>query len=218
MARNRKPAGQPAADSGRNRRRRAAGVAAAAWHRVFLRQSRHRFSADRRGLRARQGERGQGAAPRAGAAREPRRRHGARRLPDDRGAAGADGARQRRHRQHHQPAGQCRARPRAAAADGGALADHGGGRVRGAQPADPLGAGDVRPGRHGARVRQVGLRAAQPGPGRPGGGARGGSGDGRAAGPRVPDAAARAAVGAGRERQERSSRAAFPRRPIPTRR
>ena len=34
-------------------------------------------------------------------------------------------------------------------------------RVRGAQPADPLGAGDVRPGRHGARVRQVGLRAAQ---------------------------------------------------------
>ena len=67
----------------------------------------------------------------AGAAREPRRRHGARRLPDDRGAAGADGARQRRHRQHHQPAGQCSARPRAAAADGGALAHHGGGRRSG---------------------------------------------------------------------------------------
>ena len=34
----------------------------AAWHRVFLRQPRHRFPADRGGLRARQGERGQGAA------------------------------------------------------------------------------------------------------------------------------------------------------------
>ena len=34
------------------------------------------------------------------------------------------------------------------------------GRHRGARPADPLGPGDARPGRHAARVRQVGLRAA----------------------------------------------------------
>ena len=35
------------------------------------------------------------------------------------------------------------------------------GQHRLAQPADPLGPGGVRPGRHGARIRQMGLRAAR---------------------------------------------------------
>ena len=115
-------AGRPPAD----RRRRAAGVAAAARDRASLRQPRHRLPAHRGGLRARQGERGGGAARRAGAAREPGRGHGARRLSGDGRAAGGDGARQRRHRQHRQHARRRQPRPRAAAADGGALADHGG--------------------------------------------------------------------------------------------
>ena len=46
------------------------------------------------------------------------------------------------------------------------------GTLRLAQPADPLGAGNVRPGRHGARNGEVGLRAAHAGPGRRRGRAR----------------------------------------------
>jgi sulfopyruvate decarboxylase TPP-binding subunit len=41
-----------------------------------------------------------------------------------------------------------------------------------AQPPDPLGAGNVRPGRHAARNRQMGLRAARARAGRRRGGAR----------------------------------------------
>ena len=58
-------------------------------------------------------------------------------------------------------------------------------------PPDPLGAGVVRPGRHDARVGEVGLRAPQLRPARDGGGPRARHHPGRAAGPGVPDAAAR---------------------------
>ena len=140
--------------------------------RLFLRQSRHRLSADRRGLQPRQEDQRQGAEARAGAARKSRGRDGARRLSDDRPAAGGDGARQCRHRQHHQQSDQPVARPRAADPRRRPHADHREGLVRLAQPADPLGAGDVRPGRHGARDGEVGLRVARAGPGRRRGRAR----------------------------------------------
>ena len=117
---------------------------------------------------------------RAGAARESRGRHGAWRLPDDRPAAGGDGARQCRHRQHHQQPHQPVARPRAAHSRRRPHADHREGHVRLALASDPLGAGNVRPGRHAARAGEVGLRTARAGPGRRHGGARRRSDDGAA--------------------------------------
>ncbi len=108
----------------------------------------------------------------AGAARESRGRHGARRLSDERPPAGGDGARQCRHRQHHQQPHQPVARPRAADPRRRPHADHREGLVRLALAPDPLGAGDVRPGRHAARTGEVGLRIAQRRPGRRRGGAR----------------------------------------------
>ena len=60
-------------------------------------------------------------------------------------------------------------------------------------PADPVGPGNVRPGRHAARDGQVGLRIARAGADRRRGGARGGSGDGASARARLSHAAARAA-------------------------
>ena len=134
---------------GRNCRRHLAGIPAQPWARVFLCQPRHGFPGHRRRLCPRETDGRQGAPIGAGAARKSRGRHGARRLSHDGDAASGDGPRQCWHRQHHQPARQCRARPGAAAVDGRAFADHGSGCVWGAQPAHPLGAGDVRPGRHG---------------------------------------------------------------------
>ena len=64
-----------------------------------------------------------------------------------------------------------------------------------AQPAHPLGAGVVRSGRDGARVREVGLRAAHGLAGRDGRGSRAGHRAQRAAGAGLPHAAPR---GAGR--------------------
>ena len=52
------------------------------------------------------------------------------------------------------------ARPRAAAARGRPHADHREGFLRLALAPDPLGAGNVRPGRHAARTGEVGLRIA----------------------------------------------------------
>ncbi len=129
----------------------------------------------------------------AGAAREPRGRHGARRLSDERPAAGGDGARQCRHRQHDQQSHQPVARPRAADPRRRAHADHREGLVRLAHAADPLGAGDVRPGRHAARAGEVGLRIAHAGPGRRRRRARQRSGDGASARTGLSRAAARTA-------------------------
>ena len=134
--------------------------------------NRHRLPADRRGLWPRAHQQREAAAPHIGAAREPRGRDGAWRLRDDRAAAGRDGPRQCRHRQHHQQSDQPVARPRAADPRGRTHADHREGQLRLALAPDPLGPGNVRPGRHGARDRQVGLRAAHAGPDRRRGGAR----------------------------------------------
>ena len=76
---------------------------------------------------------------------------------DDRAAAGRDGSRQCRHRQHHQQHHQCLARPRTADPRRRPHALHREGQLRLAQPLDPLGAGNVRPGRHAARTGQMGL-------------------------------------------------------------
>ena len=75
-------------------------------------------------------------------------------------AAGGHGARQRRHGQRADGPAQCRARQRPDLLHLGAHAAHRERPARQPRPADPLGPGDVRPGRHAARVRQVGLRAA----------------------------------------------------------
>src|SRR5262245_19071399 len=72
-------------------------------------------------------------------------------------------------------------------------------RARQPRPADPLGARGVRPGGHGARVRQVGLRAAHVRAARDRGRSRALDGRGRAAGARVPDAPARGAGRAARD-------------------
>ena len=94
-------------------------------------------------------------------AREPRRLDGAR-LCDRLGqGAGGDGACQRRHRQRAVRRAQRGARERADPVHRRPLAADRGGAARRARHLHPLGAGDVRPGRHAARVGQVGLRAAQ---------------------------------------------------------
>src|SRR5262249_10423580 len=102
-------------------------------------------------------ERGRIAPIDLGAPRKPCHRHGPWRPSGNRATAGRDGACQCRHREYHQPACQRGPRSRAAAADGRTLSHHGDRRVRGAQSPDPLGAGDVRSGWHGARIREVGL-------------------------------------------------------------
>ena len=139
---------------------------------------------------------GQGADPDDGAAREPRGGDGAWLFPRHRQAAGGDGACQCGDRQrdlrHHQRGARERAdhlhlRPHAADRDrraGRALDLH------------PLGPGDVRPGRHGPRDGQVGLRAAQRAPAGDRRRPRGERGDERAARAGLSHLAAR---GAGRE-------------------
>ena len=69
------------------------------------------------------------------------------------------------------------------------------GAIRLALPPDPLGPGDVRPGRHGARDREVGLRAAHARPDGRRRGARARDGNDGAARAGLPGAAARAALG-----------------------
>src|SRR6266705_1921462 len=70
-------------------------------------------------------------------------------------------------------------------------ADHRGGPAGRARPSHPLGPGKLRPGRDAARVRQVGLRAADAGAARVGRGPRVRADARRAARPRVPHAASR---------------------------
>ena len=129
----------------------------------FFANPGHRFSADRRGLQPRQAVERQGADAAGHPAREPRGRHGARRLCDDRPAAGRHAARQRRHRQRHQQHHQSQPRQHPADPRRRPHADHREGQVRRPQPLHPLGPGDVRPGRHAARGGEVGLRAARSG-------------------------------------------------------
>ena len=136
--------------------------------------------------------------PGAGAARKPRGRHGARRLSDERPSAGGDGAHHRRHRQHPQQPVQPGARPLPPDPGRRPHADHREGLVRLAHAADPVGPGNVRPGRHAARDGEVGLRIARAGAGRRRGGARGGSSHGAAARAGLSHAAARAAGRRGR--------------------
>ncbi len=75
-------------------------------------------------------------------------------------AGGRDGACHRRYRQHHQRLDECGAGQHPDPARRRPHADHRDRPYRVAQPADPLGPGVVRPGRHGARIHQMGLRAA----------------------------------------------------------
>ena len=72
---------------------------------------------------------------------------------------GGHGACQRRHRQRRVRRLQRRARERADAVHRRPLAVDRGGDAGRARRLHPLGAGDVRPGRDGARDRQMGLRA-----------------------------------------------------------
>ena len=81
-------------------------------------------------------------------------------LPPVRQAGGGDGARHRRHRQHDLRADEHGARQRAGAAVRRPHAAHRDRPSGLAQRRDPLGPGVVRPGRHGARIREMGLRAA----------------------------------------------------------
>ncbi len=110
-------------------------------------------------------------------------------------AAGGDAAHQRWHGELDQHADRCEPRPHAGAADLGAHAVHRNGRRGLAQCAHPLGAGDVRPGRHAARDGEVGLRDEARRPGRDRGRSRAGTGDGFAERSGLSLAAAR---GAGR--------------------
>ncbi len=182
-----------------------------------LRQCRHRFPADHRGLRGPAGR--QRAAAGDGAARDGERRHGARLLPDDRPAAGGDGARQRRPRQRRDGHDQRRERQRAGARPVGPHADHRGRPHRRPRHADPVRPGDVRPGLAGQRRDEVPLRDALSRAGRGADDAGHHAGDERAARPGLCQPAARAADGHGARdapppRRRTSSRR---RRPIPTR-
>ena len=112
-------------------------------------------------------------------------------------AAGGHGACQRRHRQRAVRRDQRGARERADPVHRRPHADDRGRAARRARHLHPLGAGDVRPGRHGARDGQVGLRAAQRRAARDRGRPR--ADDRRPAAPRgagLPVAAARGAGGA----------------------
>ena len=82
-------------------------------------------------------------------------------LPPYRPAADGDVPCECRHRQRHQRADRCIARPRADHLHRRPHADHRNRPQRLARHRHPLAAGDVRPGRHGARILQMGLRAAQ---------------------------------------------------------
>ncbi len=82
--------------------------------------------------------------------------------------------------------------------------------VRGAQRLHPLGAGDVRPGRHAARGGQVGLRTAPARPDRRCGGARDGAGDRLTLRPRLSQPAARGAGRGGGSPRRRAAGSARP--------
>ena len=168
------------------------------WHRIRVCQCRHRFCPDRRGAVPQEGQR-QGAAVHGGSPRERRHGDGARLLPDRRQAGRRHGACHGRHRQHPQRGDQRLPRQHSGAARRRPHADHRDRQHRVAQPADPLGPGSVRPGRHAARIREVGLRAARRPAGRGGGRPRARHRDERAARAGVPDTAARSA-----ERPDRS--------------
>ena len=96
------------------------------------------------------------------AARERRDGDGARLLPRQRQAGGRDGARHGRHRQRDLRPDERRARQRPDAARRRPHAAHRDRPHRLAQPLDPLGPGDVRPGRHGARIRASGTTSCAP--------------------------------------------------------
>ena len=122
-------------------------------------------------------------------------------------AGGGDGARDGRHRERDLRPDERRARQRA---DPARRRPHPAHRDRPpglAQPLDPLGPGDVRPGRPRPRVREVGLRAARRAGGRVGGRPRDRHRDERAARPGLPDAAARGS--------RRARGGAAPREPAP---
>ena len=129
--------------------------------RISVRQCRDRFRAARRGVREGGADRHAGAAAGARDAREPRLLDGARLRDGDAPGAGGHGACQRRHCERHLRRPQCGARQctdlvhrRPLAAD----RERASGSPRRLYP---LGAGDVRSGRHAARDRQMGLRIAQ---------------------------------------------------------
>ena len=178
-------------------------------HRLRLRQCRHRFRADHRGCVAQQRRR---KFPRFITAPHENRGdgHGQRLLPRRRQARGGDAARHRRHRQRHLPAHEHGARQRAGAAVRRPHAGHRDRPYRLAQRRDPLGPGIVRPGRHGARVRQMGLRAARGPAGRRAGRPRARHRHERAARPGLSLPAARSA--GGRRRADAARQCAAARR------
>src|SRR6476619_6477046 len=160
-------------------------------HRICVRQRRNGFCADCGG--ALPHRKREGPALHDGPARERRHGHGARLLPDLRQTGRRDGARHRRHRQCHQRHHQRRARQHSGPARRRAHAADRDRQHRVAQPADSLGPRGVRPGRHAARIREMGLRAARRPAGGRGGRPRPRHRHERAARAGLPDLAARGA-------------------------
>ncbi len=119
--------------------------------------------------------------------------HGPRLRDGDGAPPGRDGPRHRGNGQRAQWSHQRLPQPGAGAHDRRTHADHRGRRARRSQPPHPLGPGVVRSGRHGARVREVGLRAAHGQPARDGGGPRAGHRSERPGGAGLPHAASRGA-------------------------
>ena len=131
-------------------------------------------------------------------------------------AAGGDGARQRRHGQRDLRSAERRARPHPDSADGRPLADPRSGCSGRARSAHPLGPGDVRSGRHGARTREVGLRTARCAAGRRRGRSRRRNRNSRTEGTDLSDVAARVARLC-RRRRPRRGRCRFRRHRRPDR-
>ena len=162
---------------------------------LLPRECRDRLRDARRRLRAARGRGQARPASHGGPARVGGRGHGAWRLARHRTPAGGhgprDGGHGERRLRHHHGGALAGAHPD----ERGAHADHRGGPAGHARPLHPLGAGELRPGRHAPRVREVGLRAPRPVAGRGGGGSRLRADAVGAARARLPHAAAR---GAGR--------------------
>ena len=136
-------------------------VACRARRRISVRQCRDRFRAAGRGVREGRADRHAGAAARARDTREPRLLDGAWLRDGDAPRAGGHGACQRRYCERRLRRAQCGARECTDLVHRRPLAIDRERSSRSPRRLYPLGAGDVRSGRHAARDRQMGLRIAQ---------------------------------------------------------
>ena len=143
----------------RDRVGRLSGLDGRPGRRVPVRQRRHRLRADDRGAREGPGAPAAASQARHLPPREHRPAHGDRLLPRHRAAPAHHASRQRGHGQRDERALERSARTGADALHRGPHA-HQRGHAEGPSDArHPLDAGNVRPGRDGAGVGQVGLRA-----------------------------------------------------------